>query len=352
MPRLEAPLALPSDCNSDRRAGPAACRTVRRTALLAAAILVCVRAPGAVAKVYANRVQSMDNWYFLDYFVFDTSGKGKVKWDLLVEPGAEGMPIAGTTPTCSECVLTYRGVVVDKGCDFLNSVSSSKVFLRRSISFNTTKSDNKSNSSATTPGPTETTACFMKDVRFEGDQIPCDDWDQKHAISWGSCALRKSSSTQLLFYNDVDGDKANWRDIYSNRAAPGESGADKCSCNCLAARAALSVSIERGIEAMSELPVLKASKPRFWFAALDAAVSLDALMTPDDTVPHSLYAYMYRRTYVYACMHACVYACMYVRLSICLSCLSVCPVCLSVPMYACMYACMYVCMYVHMYVWG
>lgn len=240
---------VPRACN----ASTAARWTVRHTALFAAAILVCARAPTASAKVYQDQVQSMDNWQFLDYFVYDSSGKGKVKWDLLVKAKADGVPTS-STPTCSTCELRYNGALVEKGCDFLKSIS------KVTSSINGT-----------------TATCVVKDVRGEGDEIPCADWEQKHTINWGSCVNARTSSTKLLFYNDVEGDTSNWRDIYTNRAAPGEWRADKCNCDCLAARAAYSVSIDRGIESMSELPVLKAVKPHFWLAAFHAALGLDAL---------------------------------------------------------------------------
>ena len=45
------------------------------------------RAPSVSAKVYSEPyLLSLDNWVFLDKFVFDTSGKGKVKWQLQVLP--------------------------------------------------------------------------------------------------------------------------------------------------------------------------------------------------------------------------------------------------------------------------
>ena len=195
----------------------------------------------------------MDNWQFLDYFVYDSSGKGKVKWDLLVKAKADGVPTS-STPTCSTCELRYNGALVEKGCDFLKSIS------KVTSSINGT-----------------TATCVVKDVRGEGDVIQCADWEQKHTINWGSCVNARSSSTKLLFYHDAEGGTSNWREIYTNRAAPGEWRADKCNCDCLAARAAYSVSIDRGIESMSELPVLKAVKPHFWLAAFHAALGLDAL---------------------------------------------------------------------------
>ena len=245
--------ALSGGCPFVPHASTAACWTVQHTALFAAAILVCVRAPTASAKVYNDLVQSRDNWQFLDYFVFDSSGKGRVRWDLLVKAKAGGVQTSNM-PTCSTCELRYNGELVEKGCDLLKSVSKD---------------------TGSVNGTTET--CVVKDVRGEGDQIPCADWDEKHTINWGSCVNARSSSTKLLFYNDVDGDSSNWRDIYTNRAAPREWRADKCNCDCLAARAAYSVSIDRGIESMSELPVDKAVKPHFWLAAFYAALGLDAL---------------------------------------------------------------------------
>ena len=293
MRRVEPPPAPPGGCNSDRQATPAPCRALRRATLLMAAILVSVRAPGAVAKVYQDQVQSMDNWQFLDYFVYDSSGKGKVKWDLLVKAKADGVPTS-STPTCSTCELRYNGALVEKGCDFLKSIS------KVTSSINGT-----------------TATCVVKDVRGEGDEIPCADWEQKHTINWGSCVNARTSSTKLLFYNDVEGGTSNWREIYTNRAAPGEWRADKCNCDCLAARAAYSVSIDRGIESMSELPVLKAVKPHFWLAAFHAALGLDALTSPPMTpFPFlCLYESTCRNVCLSVCMHACMHdmiVCMYV----------------------------------------
>ena len=57
-------------------------RRALRRATCHGAIRQCA-GTGAVAKVYQDQVQSRDNWQFLDYFVYDNSGKGKVKWDCL-----------------------------------------------------------------------------------------------------------------------------------------------------------------------------------------------------------------------------------------------------------------------------
>ena len=113
---------VPRACNASTAARWTVRHTVLGTALFAAAILVCARAPTASAKVYQDQVQSMDNWQFLDYFVYDSSGKGKVKWDLLVKAKADGVPTS-STPTCSTCELRYNGALVEKGCDFLKSIS-------------------------------------------------------------------------------------------------------------------------------------------------------------------------------------------------------------------------------------
>ena len=111
---------------------------------------------------------------------------------LLVKAKADGVP-SSSTPTCSTRRAEVQRRVSREGA-ILKSISK------------VTSSKN---------GTTET--CVVKDVRGEGDEIPCADWEQKHAM-WSSCVNASSPS----FRNDVR-DTSNWRDIY-RRAAPGEEG--------------------------------------------------------------------------------------------------------------------------------
>jgi len=54
-------------------------------------MLLCVLAlaeeafiPCAHGKVFEDTINSFDNWVFLDKFIFDDSGQGKVSWELQV----------------------------------------------------------------------------------------------------------------------------------------------------------------------------------------------------------------------------------------------------------------------------
>ena len=48
-------------------------------------LALALRPPGASAKIYTNEaLQAYDNWVYLDKFAYDTTGKGKVTWELQV----------------------------------------------------------------------------------------------------------------------------------------------------------------------------------------------------------------------------------------------------------------------------
>ena len=71
--------------------------------------------PGADAKFFSEVVASYDNWVFLDKFVFDSSGKGKVAWvikvngnDPLYETGNAHATILQTTNVQSSVTPNRR----------------------------------------------------------------------------------------------------------------------------------------------------------------------------------------------------------------------------------------------------
>lgn len=206
------------------------------TVLLVVFAVATLNVPSADAKVYEDNIISADNWVFLDHFAFDTTGKGKIKWEVQVdaytEDGSEG--VGEKTNECSGCLLKYGGDLVSGGCPRLANVNRTWM---------------------TVGGKQE---CMVPNVSPRYSLVTCADWDSGWSMDWAQCVERSKATTKLLFYNDVDGLLSEWFDVYQSTG----------TCDEKSARAALAVNVERGLVVTNELPVLKSVVPHFWYVVL------------------------------------------------------------------------------------
>jgi hypothetical protein len=90
--------------------------------LVALAVLAPL-APLAQSKVFEGQVESFSNWVFVDKFVFDDSGEGKLQWEIqssfpVVEEGGEVVP-QSTKTECNCGFVQYNGSEIPNGCNMI-----------------------------------------------------------------------------------------------------------------------------------------------------------------------------------------------------------------------------------------
>ena len=197
--------------------------------LLPVALALLVHLPGMEGKVFEDNVAADSNWVFIDKFVFDNSGGGKVSWELKLQ-----MDAAAALPnqkTCDSCTLYFQGKAFKDGCNLLPGLVRE--------------------------GPNRTT-CVVRDptttLHLINKPIDCAVWDKNMSMEWSSCAQKKYLPSKLLFYNDVENSISDWLYIYRS----------DMNCDEKSIRAAMSIPLEVGIFNSGELPVLPALKPRYW----------------------------------------------------------------------------------------
>ena len=200
--------------------------------LLPVALALLVHLPGMEGKVFEDNVAADSNWVFIDKFVFDNSGGGKVSWELKLQ-----MDAAAALPnqkTCDSCTLYFQGKAFKDGCNLLPALVRE--------------------------GPNRTT-CVVRDPTATlhpiNKPIDCAVWDKNMSMEWSSCAQKKYLPSKLLFYNDVQDSISDWLYIYRS----------DMNCDEKSLRAAMSIPLEVGIFNSGELPVLPALRPRYWCVA-------------------------------------------------------------------------------------
>jgi len=90
--------------------------------LVALAVLAPL-APLAQSKVFEAQVESFSNWVYVDKFVFDDSGGGKLQWEIqmshpVAEQDEEVVP-QSTQPSCNCAFVQYNGSEIQGGCDMI-----------------------------------------------------------------------------------------------------------------------------------------------------------------------------------------------------------------------------------------
>lgn len=198
--------------------------------LLPVALALLVHLPGMEGKVFEDIVAADSNWVFIDKFVFDNSGGGKVSWELKLETidPAAGLP---NQKTCDACTLYFQGTAFQDGCKLLPQLVR----------------EGANRTTCVVRDPTTTLHPINK-------PIDCAVWDKNMSMEWSSCAQKKYLPSKLLFYNDVEDSISDWLSIYRS----------DMNCDSKSIRAAMSIPLEVTISNSGELPVLPALKPRYW----------------------------------------------------------------------------------------
>jgi len=177
----------------------------RGVTLIAVAALLLCAPPGASARVFKDVIATpYQNWVFLDKFVFDSTGNGVFKWQIILENSAnDNTAASGAAVSCNSCVA--------------NSTS--------------------------------------------GEVKPCSQVPENEQMTFTDCTVNTKVSAKLLFYDDE------WKGSVGSFTALVED-YKELTCEDRTAMAVESIGLEVGISNGGEINVAASNRPHEWFVVL------------------------------------------------------------------------------------